>query len=371
MRTICGCMMCCALAATACCSTNQLTAQTVRELLPSTLKELGARVVTRGELLELQAQFLGPTQLILASRNASLKESKNPGTVSSIRGLTTKDLELIRTAIPTLLRSTPVREMTLKAKSDSVEATVLAIATTPDALTDFHLTLSLGRFVSDSDFHRRERVAVLSDAACQLLLPRQAPIGKSIELGGTPFTVIGVLKRADDLTMAVGRTLTAPGRTDLVIYLPFRTELDAAPSLPAGAVPLDRIHLVVSGPEQVTATAQAVEAALQPPKIRNDYAITLPIALAAKASKLPVNERLAVVGVDLTGVNSADQWLSHLPTLGTLEFVLLGNTDVTDSGFQALSASATLRCIVLRNTRVSAQAVSDFQKVAPQCVIVR
>lgn len=52
-----------------------------------------------------------------------------------------------------------------------------------------------GRFLNDMDIQHRRRVAVLGDKVHELLFGKENAIGKTIMIGMTPFTVIGVMQK--------------------------------------------------------------------------------------------------------------------------------------------------------------------------------
>jgi putative ABC transport system permease protein len=51
-----------------------------------------------------------------------------------------------------------------------------------------------GRFINDEDVADRRRVVFLGDGVATLLFGDQAPVGQTVFLGDTPFTVIGVMR---------------------------------------------------------------------------------------------------------------------------------------------------------------------------------
>lgn len=54
-----------------------------------------------------------------------------------------------------------------------------------------------GRGFAESDYKNFKKVAVLDEKAASSLFQRENPIGKTIELGGEPFTVVGVAKASE------------------------------------------------------------------------------------------------------------------------------------------------------------------------------
>lgn len=51
-----------------------------------------------------------------------------------------------------------------------------------------------GRFINDQDLAERRRVVFLGDGIAELLFGQERPVGQTVYLGDTPFTVIGVMR---------------------------------------------------------------------------------------------------------------------------------------------------------------------------------
>ena len=54
-----------------------------------------------------------------------------------------------------------------------------------------------GRGFVESDFSKIHKVVLLDDTAVLTLFPNESPVGKTIEIMGEPFTVVGVIKKSD------------------------------------------------------------------------------------------------------------------------------------------------------------------------------
>src|SRR5262249_7168568 len=80
------------------------------------------------------------------------------------------------------------------------------------AETNF-VKIQQGRFFSPTDVAHRRYVAVLRADPVHTLLPQVDPIGKRIRIGGTEYTVVGVL----------GKLPSAFGPQDNVAYIPNTT----------------------------------------------------------------------------------------------------------------------------------------------------
>ncbi len=77
--------------------------------------------------------------------------------------------------------------------------------------------MSEGRFLTDSDDLRRAQVCVLGTNVVEALFPHQRSIlGKSIQLAGTQFEVIGLLDKRKN-------SLFGQNEEDNMVYIPYRT----------------------------------------------------------------------------------------------------------------------------------------------------
>ena len=54
------------------------------------------------------------------------------------------------------------------------------------------LTIKQGRGITEDDNKKFRQVAVLDETSAKLLFGEENPIGKTIEISSTPFTIVGV-----------------------------------------------------------------------------------------------------------------------------------------------------------------------------------
>ncbi len=88
--------------------------------------------------------------------------------------------------------------------------------TTPGYETIYNVPPSAGRFFTDEENARRERVAVLGRTVAQKLFGDTNPIGETIKLNKIPFRVIGLLKPRGD---------QGPWDADDVVLIPLQTAM--------------------------------------------------------------------------------------------------------------------------------------------------
>jgi putative ABC transport system permease protein len=155
-----------------------------------------------------------------------------------------------------VLAAAPLREARLQAEVTGRHAEVVAVGTTPNYADAARLTLARGRFLSDLDVRRANRVAVLGAGVARELFPLQDPRGERLRLGGDFFQVVGVLEGR-----AAPRGRTGPIRTrdvNRAVFVPL-------PALDRGGDRLDGIDeavLRVADLRQVSAAAEVVKATL-------------------------------------------------------------------------------------------------------------
>ncbi len=87
------------------------------------------------------------------------------------------------------------------------------------------LDVKAGRFFTENEASRRENVAVMAESVADTLFAGYSPLEREIMIEGTPFRVIGVLKRG------VGGLFGGDGQDDRFIYIPFGTLRKMHPEL--------------------------------------------------------------------------------------------------------------------------------------------
>jgi len=80
----------------------------------------------------------------------------------------------------------------------------------PDYLTIKGWPVESGAFFTDADLDKRAKVAVLGSTVASELFPGEDPVGRSVRIGSTPFTIIGVLS-------SKGSTGTGTDQDDVVM----------------------------------------------------------------------------------------------------------------------------------------------------------
>jgi putative ABC transport system permease protein len=150
----------------------------------------------------------------------------SPGSVTStggIRGgrgsastLTTRDAAMLSdpTVAPDIESVAPVTTSSQALVAGSQNWTTQVVGTTPDWPSVRDRTIAQGRFFSASEQNAAAQVAVIGSTTAAELFGGRSPVGQSITLAGSSYTVIGVLNTVgastttdeDDMALLPGTT---------------------------------------------------------------------------------------------------------------------------------------------------------------------
>jgi putative ABC transport system permease protein len=108
--------------------------------------------------------------------------------------LTMRDAEAIRRQVSGVTAVAPQLRTTIQMVISGRNATTSAIGATPDYGIVSNITADTGRFISDADVRTAARVIVLGPSVATKLFGSFEPVGQTIRVNKTPFTVVGVLE---------------------------------------------------------------------------------------------------------------------------------------------------------------------------------
>jgi len=108
--------------------------------------------------------------------------------------LTLDDSRALATEVAGVERVAPIamNNFTLRYGGDETVATV--IGTTPEYRDSNVMYPSVGRLIDDTDVQGQSRVAVIGAQIAKELFHGEQPLGETVQIGGAPFTVVGVLR---------------------------------------------------------------------------------------------------------------------------------------------------------------------------------
>jgi macrolide transport system ATP-binding/permease protein len=214
---------------------------------------LGSKKKQANQIRELGANLVRIVDRRL--ENERLTEARTKGS----NGLSRQDLASIETNIPLIARAACVRELKVNVlhRSGALTPRVLGIA--GDYLAVNNLRVTSGRFLESADAQRSDKVAVVGAGIAKALsaasaagtrspapaggpgahpaaLAQTGVLGETLLLGGTPYTIVGVLAdKRIDLAELEATTMLDPNNDMLVpldtlltrtSYLDLRSEVD-------------------------------------------------------------------------------------------------------------------------------------------------
>jgi putative ABC transport system permease protein len=209
--------------------------------------------VGEGAKARVAAQFeaMGTSTLIVSS-GASQSGGARGGAGSRL-SLTWEDVDAIR-ALPEVAAAAPQLRGNAQILSELSNWQTQINATTPDWFTVRSWKVAAGDPLSDADVAGGRKVAVIGKTVATNLFPDEDPLGKTIRIDRTPFTVIGVLEAKG--TSAFGQD------NDDVVVIPTKTYLSKVSG--ANARYLNgQIMVMAASPDQTAQAKAAIEELLR------------------------------------------------------------------------------------------------------------
>lgn len=146
------------------------------------------------------------------------------GVFGTVRPLTIDDAVAVRRA-PHVLATNPTTDGNAEVRYKGRRRRVIIYGFSPDWPKIWYFSMTAGAFLPYDDLHNPRPLAVLGATAKTELFGAENPIGKRIEIGGSRFTIIGVVEPLgrflgieidDSVTIPVGRALDLFNREGLV-----------------------------------------------------------------------------------------------------------------------------------------------------------
>jgi putative ABC transport system permease protein len=166
------------------------------------------------------------------------------------------------------------------------------VAIKPSYFTQNGLRLSHGRLLTDTDDRRLENVAVLAAGTADKLFPVSDPIGKSIQIAGHAYRVVGVTEAKAPTAGAAGALQAQDYNLD--VYIPFLADQARngsiiltvkSSSYQIEKLEVSQLTLSVDSVDHVRQTAGIVEGLLNQYHPQKDTEITVPLELLERAEK--------------------------------------------------------------------------------------
>ena len=253
-----------------------------------------------------QIRKLGSNNILLTAIKPEEDEQASVRRVfMSIYGLLYADEDRIRKTVPSVSRTVPIKHIRKQGRLGERSLELRIVGTTPDWFDVVTRNVIAGRILTRGDFDNRAGVCVLTEHGARRLLATEHTIGQSVRIGSDYYEVIGIVQSEQ-----VGGSIQTP---DMAVdaYIPLNVARErygdmtvrrTAGSRDREFVELHQILVQVRSEEEVESAALAVEAVLKRFHKRNDYRISVPLALLrqAEATKRTFNIVLgSIAGISL------------------------------------------------------------------------
>jgi putative ABC transport system permease protein len=238
------------------------------------------------EALE-QIRKLGSNNIIVYSAKPVEDASREARIRMSIYGLLYADVERVAASFPSVRRIVPAKLTRQEGRMGKRTLELRVVGTTPDWFNLVRRPTLAGRVLSARDSAQRRNVVVLTEHGARRLLATEATIGQSLRVGGSIFEVIGIVRSEEG---AGGDIRTPDEDVDAYISLELAKERfgDIYTRRSAGSrtrelVELHQLIVEVDKLEDVEATAAGIAVLLQRFHRKEDYRISVPLALLRQA----------------------------------------------------------------------------------------
>jgi putative ABC transport system permease protein len=218
--------------------------------------------VGRGSAAAVQSQIEGLGTNLLTIQSGGFGFGRRSSSASTFTFLTTKDVKALQdtTVAPDIKSVTPV------VSGSSVTATRGVATMTPDTVSGTtpsyaearKAVVSEGSFITPADVQGHARVVVIGTTVATDLFGSQDPLGQTIQLNGTSYTVEGLLKPKGSNGFQ---------DQDSVVLLPLTTAQD---TLVGHTGQLNQILVEATSPNTVTAAESEATAILTPNHSNSD-----------------------------------------------------------------------------------------------------
>ena len=206
----------------------------------------------------------------------------------SVYGLTYDDELRIKETIPHVTRTVPAKLIPHDARVGGRQTELRIVGTTPDWFDLVERELLAGRRLQESDMLRNANVCVLTERSARRLFATEEAIGSSIRVGQNYYQVVGIIRSETGGT--AGGVQTPDQEVDA--YIPMTTARERfgdivmrrrEGSMERSRVELHQLVVEIDAVENVQPAAAAIEHMLQRFHSREDYRVSVPLALLRQA----------------------------------------------------------------------------------------
>ncbi|MBN1126269.1 MAG: ABC transporter permease [Sedimentisphaerales bacterium] len=235
-----------------------------------------------------QIRKIGSNNIIIRSMKSVEEESQSTThSHMSIYGLTYDDEQRIRETFPDIRQVVPVKLVRKDAWLGERSMELRVVGTTPAWFNLIQREIIAGRVLLPNDMYNRTGVVVLTEFGARKLLATENTVGKTLRVGSEYFEIIGIVKSEQGLA----GNIQMPDE-EIDAYIPIEvaqerfgdiTTRRTAGSFEREMVELHQMVLQVESMERVESTAAGIEAMLKRFHTKEDYKVSVPLALLRQA----------------------------------------------------------------------------------------
>ncbi|MBI2421731.1 MAG: ABC transporter permease [Candidatus Hydrogenedentes bacterium] len=254
-----------------------------------------------------QLRKLGSTNIIISSRKPQEEEAATTQRIfMSMYGITYDDEVRIRETFEAVKRTAPVKLVRKEGRINARSLELRVVGTTPDWFELVQRPLVAGRVFTANDVTAFANVVVLTEFGARRLLATEAVIGNYLRLGGDYFEVVGIIRSES----GQGGSVQVPDQ-EVDAYVPINIAREqfgdmvvknSAGTRSRERVELQQLIVQVDTNDNVERTAAGIEGMFKHFHTKEDYVISVPLALLrqAEATKRNFNIVLgSIAGISL------------------------------------------------------------------------
>lgn len=238
-------------------------------------------------------ESLGSNNIIIKSVKLPSDAKTQQASYLGVYGLNDRDLRKIET-IPSVVKIIPAWEMEEDVWYNGKNITAKVIGTLPEYHQALNLLIKTGRFFDSIDVQEVYPVAVIGSTVRTSLFPAEDPIGKTIKIRSSYFTIIGI---AGEKVFAGASESFVAEDMNIAVYVPISTSkkffgeyevkrtTGGIRSWERNWVKYHRFVVQVSDTEKILPTSSLISDILNQTHKKQDYQIIIPLELLRQAER--------------------------------------------------------------------------------------
>lgn len=254
-----------------------------------------------------QIRKLGSANIMLTAMKPVEEEgATNVQTFLSVYGLLYADETRIKEAFPHVVRTAPVKIVRKEGRLNERALELRVVGTTPDWFRLVERPMIAGRPIVQRDVDTHSNVVVLTEYGARRLLATEETLGGHLDIGNDYFEVVGIVRSEG----GQGGAIQTPDR-EVDAYIPLNVARErfgdtnirrSSGSFEMEKVELHQLIVQVDGNDAVESTAAGITAMLERFHKKDDYRISVPLALLRQAEATKRNYNIvlgSIAGISL------------------------------------------------------------------------